>query len=197
MPIEVPDKYSEQTITLMVKNMVCNCCLRIIRQELEKLPVTIIHIGLGEINLSFDQEKIKKKDIIAVLEKEGFPFIVSREEILVQQIKIAIKELIHFSGNKSSIIRNSDYLVEKVGASYQVLSPIFKKHEGISLKKFITLRKIEKVKELLDYDELTLSEIAYDLGYSSAQYLSTVFKTITGHTVSEYIKSPDRRKKGV
>jgi AraC family transcriptional regulator len=117
----------DKTITLMVKNMVCNCWLRVIKQELEKLPVTILHIGFGAISLSFDQEKIQIKDIVTVLEKEGFPVIVNREQILVEQIKIAIKELIHFSSNRSSIIRNSDYLVEKMVAPYQVLSTVFKK----------------------------------------------------------------------
>jgi AraC family transcriptional regulator len=170
--------------------MVCNCCMRIIRQELEKFPVTILHISLGEIKLSFDDDKISLKAIEEVLEKEGFPVVVDKEKILVEQIKTAVVELIHFANNKSSIIRNSDYLVEKLGTSYQILSTLFSKHEGITLEKFIIMHKIEKVKELLDYDELTLSEIAYDMGYSSVQYLSTVFKSITGISVSEYKKNP-------
>jgi AraC family transcriptional regulator len=181
----------------MVKNMVCNCCVRIIRQELEKLPIKIVHLGLGEIKLSFDQDKINVKAIEKVLEKEGFPVVVDKEKILVEQIKTAVVELIHFASNKSSIIRNSDYLVEKLDTSYQVLTTVFSKHEGITLEKFIILHKIEKVKELLDYDELTLSEIAYDMGYSSVQYLSTVFKSITGISVTEYKKTPGSGRKAI
>jgi AraC family transcriptional regulator len=177
--------------------MVCNCCMRIIRQELEKLPVSIVHLGLGEIILTLDQEKTSLKTIETILEKEGFPVIFDKEKILVQQIKTAVIELIHFANNKSSIIRNSDYLVEKLEMSYQTLSTVFSKHEGMTLEKFIILHKIEKVKELLDYNELTLSEIAYDMGYSSVQYLSTVFKSITGISVTEYKKSPGRGRKAI
>jgi AraC family transcriptional regulator len=177
--------------------MVCNCCMRIIRQELEKLPVTIIHLGLGEATLSFDVDKITLITVAEILEKEGFPMVVDKEKILVEQIKTAVVELIHFASNKSSIIRNSDYLVEKLGASYQTLSTVFSKHEGLTLEKFIIMHKIEKVKELLDYNELTLSEIAYDMGYSSVQYLSTVFKSVTGISVTEYKKSPSRGRKAI
>lgn len=177
--------------------MVCNCCMRIIRQELEKLPVKIIFLGLGEITLEIDHQKTNLKNIEAILEKEGFPVLTDKEKILVEQIKTAVIELIHFASNKSSIIRNSDYLVEKLDMSYQILSTVFSKHEGITLEKFIILHKIEKVKELINYNELTLSEIAYDMGYSSVQYLSTVFKSITGISVTEYKKSPGFERKAI
>lgn len=171
--------------------------MRIISQELQKLPVTIIHISLGVISLSFDHEKVSLKTIVAVLEKEGFPVIVNREKILVEQIKTAIIELIHSSGNKSSIIRNSDYLVERLGVSYSVLFTVFSKHEGMNIEKFIIIQKIEKVKELLDHDGLTLNEIAHNIGCCGVQHLSALFKSTTGISVMEYKKSLVQRRKRV
>jgi AraC family transcriptional regulator len=177
--------------------VVCHCCTRIIRQRLEHLPVIINHIGLGDIMLTFDNKKTDLKIIEQALTDEGFPVLVDKEKILVEDIKTAVIELIHFANNKSSIIRNSDYLVEKLGMSYQTLSTVFSKNEPMTLEKFIILHKIERVKELLEYNELTLSEIAYDMGYSSVQYLSTVFKSITGISVTEYKKSPLQKRKAI
>jgi AraC-like DNA-binding protein len=89
------------------------------------------------------------------------------------------------------MVRNSDYLVEKFGLSYQYISSVFSKNEGVTLEKFIIRHKIEKAKELILYDELSLSEIAYMMGYSSVQYLSTQFRNVTGVSVSEFKKNPD------
>lgn len=174
--------------------MVCNCCIRIIKQELSKLPLKIEYISLGEIHIEYSESEISRAEIDAVFEREGFPVLEDKEKILVEQLKTAVIELIHLNNNKSSIIRNSDYLVEKLGTSYHILSRLFSKHEKITLERFIILHKIEKVKELLDYDELSLSEIAYDMGYSSVQYLSNVFKGVTGKSVTEYKKNPVPRK---
>lgn len=175
-----------ETRIFYLKNMNSTCCIRLIRKVIQQLGAEDGYIKLGEVSLSWDSGKLSEKEIISALEENGFPVLKDKEQQLIEKIKTSVIELIHLSDNKSSIIRNSDYLVDKTGYSYQHLSSIFSQHENMTLERFIILHKIEKVKELLDYDELTLSEIAWQMGYSSVQYLSSQFKKVTGLTVSEY-----------
>ena len=121
----------------------------------------------------------------------GFALAHNREERIVEEIKVAVIELIHHLNNVDSIVRKSDYIVEKLGLSYQYLSKVFSEHEHQTLEKYVILQKIERIKNLIDNEEFTLSEIAYLMDYSSVQYLSNQFKTITGMTVSQY-KERDR-----
>lgn len=170
--------------------MSCHCCVRIVREELEKIGVKVNSVSLGEADITYNISEPGFDVIRKVLAENGFELVQNREEAIVEQIKIAVIELIHLSNNSNSIIRNSDYLVDKIQLSYQYLSNLFSQHEQITLEKFIILHKIEKVKELLSYDELTLSEIAFQMGYSSVQYLSTQFRSITGLSVTEYKRDP-------
>ena len=183
--------------TLHIKNMVCNCCSRIIRQELEKNEVFVNSIRLGVLNITYDASRKSLDQVTAILEANGFEVIWEKESILVEQIKQAVIELVHLSNNVNSIIRKSDYLIEKLGYSYQHLSKVFSKNNHITLEKFIILHKIERIKELLDGNEFTLSEISYMMDYSSVQHLSTQFKNITGLSVSEYKKSDKSIKKSL
>ena len=178
------------TKILLLKNMTSNCCIRIVKQFFEGIGVTVNTIKLGEVCITYDAGKIHEARIKNLLRNEGFEIIVDKEKSLVEQIKISVIELIHMANYSNSIIRNSDYLVDKLNLSYQYLSTIFSKHEKITLEKFIINHKIEKVKELISYDELTLSEISYQMGYSSVQYLSTQFKNIAGVSVTEFKKDP-------
>jgi AraC-like DNA-binding protein len=182
------------TRTINLKNMVCNCCIKIIQLELENVGVKVEKALLGEITIVYDTKAIKYSEIEEIIFENGFEVITDKDKILAEQIKIAVIELIHYAGNKSSIIRNSDYLVEKLGYSYQYLTSVFTSIENTTLEKFIILHKIEKVKELLEYGELSLSEIAYQMEYSSVQYLSTQFKNITGVSVTDYKRSGLSRK---
>ena len=129
------------------------------------------------------------ENISTILKKLGFELVVSREAKITNKIKTVVIELIHHLNNVDSIVRKSDYLVEMLGMSYQQLSKIFSKHEPVTLERYIILNKIERIKELLMYDEYTLSEIAYMMDYSSVQYLSNQFKKETGYSVSDYKKS--------
>ena len=183
-----------KSATLYIKNMVCQCCLRVISQELEKAGVTVTEISLGRASVSFDPEKVTMEKIRSVLHSLGTDLIDGRENRLVEEIKVAVVELIHYMNNVDSIVRKSEYLVEKTGLSFAYLSRIFSAHEQITLERFIILHKIERIKELIDQDEYTLSEIAFMMDYSSVQYLSNQFKHITGMTVSEY-KEGDRSSK--
>jgi AraC family transcriptional regulator len=186
-----------KTTTLYIKNMVCQCCLRVISQELERAGVTVSEIQLGKARVSYDPHLVTMEQIRAVLNALGTDLVESREQRLVEEIKLAVVELIHYMNNVDSIVRKSDYLVEKTGLSFAYLSRIFSSHEKITLEKFIILHKIERIKELIDQEEFTLSEIAFMMDYSSVQYLSNQFKHITGMTVSEYRESDRSSKKSI
>lgn len=183
------------TEVLHVKNMVCKCCIRVIKSELEKSGININEIRLGIINISYDSSLISPEKISNILSELGFELIIGRDEMLVEQIKSAVIELVHYLNNVNSIIRKSDYLVEKLGYTYQHLSKTFSRHESITLERFIILHKIERIMELIDGNEFTLSEIAYMMDYSSVQHLSMQFRSITGLSVSEYKKSDKSIKK--
>lgn len=174
------------TEVFFLKNMNTSCCVRLIRKVLGEAGLDAGYIRMGEVSVSWNAEKYSSDDLKTLFTDNGFPVITNKEEQLVEKIKSAVIELIHYSDNKSSIIRNSDYLVDRTGYSYQHLSAVFSQHTSMTLEKFIIHHKIEKVKELIETDEMTLSEIAWQMDYSSVQYLSTQFKKISGATVSEY-----------
>ncbi len=183
-----------KTTTIHIKNMVCSCCLRVIREEFEKAGIIVEEIRLGQATISYDPAAQSLEDVQAILVELGTDLIDTRENRLVEEIKRTVFELIHQMNNVDSIVRKSDYMVEKMGLSYSYLSRIFSTHEHLTLEKFIILNKIERIKELIDQEELTLSEIAFMMDYSSVQYLSNQFKHTTGMTVSEY-KESDRSSK--
>lgn len=176
--------------------MVCDCCIRVIEMELNKLAVKVIKIKLGEAEISFNPAKISINDIEKKLNENGFAILINKDKLLIEEIKRAVIDLVHHS-TFNAMVRNSDYIVGKFGRTYPYLSSLFSKYEGIMLEKYIILQKIEKVKLLIHEDELTLSEIAFMMGYSSVQYLSTQFKSITGISVSEFKKSPAVYRKSI
>ncbi|MBU2649948.1 MAG: helix-turn-helix transcriptional regulator [Bacteroidetes bacterium] len=163
---------------------------------MEQIGVTIESLRMGEIRISFDPENIDEARILQVLHENGFDPVNDNESRLTEQIKLAVIDLVHHS-TFNSMVRNSDFLVEKFNLSYQHISSLFSKHVGITLEKYIIIQKIEKAKELIISGELTLSEIAYIMGYSSVQYLSTQFKNVTGVSVSEFKKDPARYRRPV
>lgn len=175
--------------TIQVRNMVSTCCVTLLNSLLTSPVTEVQEISLGKVTLSYDPGKIKWESIVKILEENGFGIIEDREKILVEQIKLAVIDLVHHT-TYNAMVRNSDYLVERFSMSYPYLSSLFSRHEATTLEKFIILHKIEKVKELIDYGELSLSEIAFMMGYSSVQYLSTQFKNITGISVTEYRNDP-------
>jgi len=169
----------------------------VIKEELEAAGIGVDEIGLGKATISYDEQEISYDYIRTLLVDLGMDLIVTRDSRLVEQIKLAVVELIHYMNNVDSIVRKSEYLVEKTGLSYSYLSRIFSSQEHITLEKFIILNKIERIKELIDQEELTLSEIAFRMDYNSVQYLSSQFKQSTGLTVSEYRESDRSSKKPI
>jgi len=166
----------------------------LLRERLEAGGISILDLQPGRVSISYDSSRHDHGTISGILGAIGMDLLESREKVLVERIKQAVIELIHHMNNVDSIVRKSDYLVEKMGYSYQHLSKTFSAHEPATLERYVILQKIERIKELIDNQEYTLSEIAYMMDYSSVQYLSNQFHKITGMTVSEY-KSSDRSSK--
>lgn len=176
--------------------MSCHCCIRLVKRLLEDNRVIVNDVVMGEVKISYDPDLVDFAVITTLIEKEGFELIKDKDEQLAEQIRNAVIDLVHYS-TFNAMVRNSDYLVEKFNLSYQYISTLFSKQQNITLEKFIILQKIEKVKELIHYGELTLSEIAYMMGYSSVQYLSTQFKNVTGISVSEFKKDPAKYRHAI
>ena len=180
---------------IFIKNMICSCCIRLVKEDLTKIGITVIEVKLGEATVIYDPEIISITQIEEALQNLGMELIKNKDEILVEQIKQTIIELVHYMNNVDSIVRKSEYLVEKMGRSYQTLSKMFSKVEPITLEKYIILQKIERVKELAMEDKISLSEIAWMMDYSSPHHLSSQFKLITGISLSDFKKDPASYKK--
>jgi AraC family transcriptional regulator len=172
--------------TLYIKNMVCPRCIKVVREELGKLDLNVENIILGEAVVS-SAKNIDENKIRDILEQNGFELIDDKQAKIVEKVKVIVIELIkNQSEDKLTGVNFSEYISEKVEKSYQYISSLFSSHEGVTLETYIINQKIEKVKELLVYNELSLTEISYRLGYSSVQHLSSQFKKITGLTPSEF-----------
>jgi AraC-like DNA-binding protein len=131
------------------------------------------------------------------LNKVGFELIMDPKQIIIEQIKTAVIDYIRYDtlGNKK--VNFSDFLSEKLGKSYSYLSEIFSKAEGKTIERYLILQKIERVKELISYNEMNFSEIAYELNYSSVAHLSRQFKQITGMTLSQYRELAIKERKSL
>lgn len=172
------------TYTVNIKNMVCNRCIWVVGKIFDDLGLKPINIELGKVLLQGNITPVMIEKINAGLEQHGFEIITDKGLKLVEEIKVCIIQLIH--DGKLLNINISDYLVRKCNKDYSYLSKLFSQTNGISIEKYYILQKIERVKELLVYGELTLSEIAYSMGYSSVAHLSKQFKNTTGMTTKVF-----------
>jgi AraC-like DNA-binding protein len=172
--------------TLYIRNMVCNRCIRVVEEEFGKLGLQIKSISLGEVVIitPLNEEMISK--IRYVLIENGFELIEDQKIKIIEQIKLLILELIRDVENIPGKINISDYLSQKLNSDYHYLSSLFSSIENITIEHYLILQKIERAKELLKYGELTLSEIAYRLGYSSVAHLSAQFKKVTGMNANQF-----------
>jgi len=166
--------------------MVCNRCIKVVKDEFEKIGLEIKNIILGEVELSVEPTKEQLRNINNVLEQNGFELIENRKAKIIEKVKNIVIKTIYNDEKKSDKKKFSEIIVSEVGMEYHYLSSLFSSLESITIEQYIILQKIERAKELLKYDELTLSEIAYKLGYSSVQHLSNQFKKITGLSASEF-----------
>ncbi len=166
--------------TIYIKNMVCNRCIRVVKEDLEKLGIGIESIELGKAVLDGELSESDLMQVEKVLLSGGFELINDRQRQIIEQVKTIIIEHVHHNKHKPASTNFSDFLEQQVGVNYYGLSKLFSSIEGITIEKFIILQKVERVKELLIYGELTVSEIAFQLDYSSSAHLSAQFKKVTG-----------------
>ncbi len=172
--------------------MVCNRCIKVVRQELTKAGIDFIRVDLGTIYRQHILSDKEKEKLIQVLEKEGFEVIEEREAKIINQIKSLLLE--HIQYGKGNAQNFSDFLVSSIGMEYSQMSKLFSNAENKSIENYSIHLKIERVKELLTYNELSLSEISYELNYSSPQHLSRQFKQVTGLTPTTFKKIGKRKK---
>ncbi|MGJ5641385.1 helix-turn-helix domain-containing protein [Formosa sp. S-31] len=179
---------------LFIKNMVCNRCIMVVQNELDKLGFKVVNINLGEVALENEPTLEEKKRLDKALIQLGFEIIDDKKSLIIEKIKNTIISLVHHQDNELKI-NLSEELSSKIHHDYNYLSNLFSEVEGITIEKYFIAQKIEKVKELLVYDELSLSEIALRLNYSSAAYLSNQFKKVTGLTPSHFKKIKEDKRK--
>jgi YesN/AraC family two-component response regulator len=177
--------------------MVSNRCKMVVKSELHKRGLHFTTILLGEVEIMEDLPKEQLDNLNAALKKTGLELMDDKNSILVEKIKTIIIELVHYTDDQIKI-NLSDYLSEKLNHNYTYISNLFSEVKGTTIEQFFLSHKIEKVKELLVYDELNLTEIAYKLHYSSVAHLSNQFKKMTGLTPSHFksLKSKKRNTLG-
>ena len=178
---------------LYIKNMVCIRCKMVVKSELEKLGLhhIVVDLGAAEIKEDISPEQLEKLD--TALKKSGLELMDDKKSMLIERIKIIIIELVHYSDEELKI-NLSDYISEKLNYNYTYLASLFSEVHGTTIEKYYIMHKIERVKELLVYEELNLTEIAYKLHYSSVAHLSSQFKKITGLTPSHFKQLKNKRR---
>ncbi|WP_203558453.1 AraC family transcriptional regulator [Bacteroides sp. 519] len=184
----------EQKNKLYIKNMVCNRCIMVVREEFKKLGIEPIQVELGIVETATPLTAHQRESIKSALNPLGFELIDDKRIRIIEQVKNAIIELI-YTKNGDLKVNLSDYLAAKVHHDYSYISNLFSEIENTTIEKYFIAQKTERVKELLVYDELSLSEIADLLNYSSTAHLSTQFKKVTGLTPSHFKKVKENKRK--
>jgi AraC-like DNA-binding protein len=170
---------------IFVKYMVSLRCKMVVKEELKKLGLHFIVVDLGEIEIMEDLTESQHQELKVALLTSGLELMDDKRAVLIEKIKTVIVEMVHYSDELPKV-NYSDYISDKLHYDYTYLSNLFSEVKGITIQQFIITHKIERVKELLLYDELNLTEISYRMQYSSVAHLSNQFKKITGLTPSEF-----------
>lgn len=173
--------------------MISNRCKMVVKEELKNLGLHFIFVDLGEIEIMEDLTGEQRDQLKMALLPSGLELMDDKRAILIEKIKNVIIEMIH-NLNDSIKVNHSDYISEKLKMDYTYLSNVFTEVKGITIQQYIIIHKIEKVKELMMYDELNLTEIAYQLNYSSVAHLSNQFKKITGFPPSHFKQLKEKRR---
>lgn len=171
--------------TLYIKNMVCDRCIAAVTTVLREMGLGPLSVELGVARISNTMGTESEAELRRRLSEQGFGLIGDRRKQTVERIKNAVVELVHYGGGGKA--QNlSDYIAARLHADYSALSRTFSELTGITVERYFILQRTERVKELLQYGELSLSQIALRMNYSSTAYLSTQFKSVTGMTPSQY-----------
>lgn len=178
-----------------VKNMVCPRCIMAVRGIFQELNYPPAEVSLGEVETTEPVSPEKLTILREKLTSYGFELIDDSKSQLIEKIKTLIIELIHYRKEDDLKVNYSDYIAANLGKDYHYLSNLFSDVTGTTIEKYIISQKIERVKELLVYDEHTLSQIAYELGYSSVAHLSAQFKKVTGLTPGHFKQIGTNKRK--
>jgi len=178
--------------TLKIKNMVCDRCIMVVKDVFEKAEIPVSEVILGEVTLKNPITDNQKEIIDKELKSIGFEIIETRKSQISEKIKNEITTLVYDPKGIRLHENLSDYLSNKLGFEYSYLTTVFSEEENLSIEKYFILQRIERIKELISYDELLLKEIAEKMQYSSVAHLSSQFKKITGMSPSEFKKNQNR-----
>jgi AraC-like DNA-binding protein len=176
--------------------MISNRCKLAVKEELKKLGLHFVVVDLGEIEIMEEMTSEQRRHLQIGLLSAGLELMDDKRAVLIERIANVITEMIHHSDELPKV-NYSDYISEKLNYDYTYLSNLFSEVKGITIQQFIIVHKIERVKELLLYDELNLTEISYKMHYSSVAHLSNQFKKITGLTPTHYKQLKDKRRKTI
>ena len=179
-----------------IKNMVCPRCISAVTNIMEELHIPFSVIKLGEVELASSLSEETKNAFSKALQNFGFSLIDNRKSQLIEQMKTLVINKIHYASEELDF-KWADYIGDNINLDYKYLSSLFSSVESITFEQYIINQKIERIKELLVYDELTLSEISFKLNYSSVAYLSNQFKKLTGMTPSEFKKGTNKNRKSL
>lgn len=179
---------------LLIKNMVSIRCKMIVKSELKNMGLHVKVVELGEIEILEELNEKKYKQLQSALQTYGLELMEDKKSMLIEKIKNIIVEMVHYSDDLMTV-NFSDYLTSKLNYDYNYLSNLFSEVKGTTIEQYIISHKIERAKELLIYDEPTLTEIAYQLNYSSVSHLSMQFKKVTGLTPSFFKQMKHKRLK--
>lgn len=173
--------------------MVSNRCKMLVKEELKKLDLHFIVVDLGEVEIMEDLTEDQREDLRTALHNSGLELMDDKKAVLIEKIKNAIVEMVHHS-DEIIKVNFSDYLSEKLNHDYTYMANLFSEVQGTTIEQFIISHKIERIKELMIYDELTITEIAWKMNYSSVAHLSNQFKKVTGLSPSHFKKLKDMRR---
>lgn len=176
--------------------MVCPRCIKTVETILENIGLPPFHVELGEVELKNQITAVQQSELISELKQNGFDLLEDHSSKIISKIKSILIANIHLK-EENEKVNYSTVLSEKLKQEYSSLSKLFSSVEGITIEKFVLKQKIEKVKELLIYNELSLKEIAFDLNYSSVAHLSNQFKKETGMTPTQFKKQTIQNRKSL
>lgn len=175
--------------------MVCPRCIMAVESVFKKMDIAILSISLGEVEIEEELTELELTELTQILDDLGFKLLDDKKKRIIEKIKTSIVELIY----KPLVLKTnlSDFLSDRLRLDYTYISNLFSEEEDTTIEKYFISQKIERVKELLKYDELSLSEIAFQLNYSSVAHLSTQFKKVTGITPSQFKQTNSIKRKPI
>lgn len=174
------------TETVYIKNMVCDRCIRVVREEFTSMGLDVRRIDLGEAEVGSVRGGLDRDAVRDVLQRNGFELIENANARLIEAVKKAVITFVHHRTGSEPGRRYTDFIASTVGRDYHSLSVLFSSVENVTIEQYYIRQRIERVKELMKYGDRTLSEIAYMMEYSSVQHLSNQFKSVTGLTPSQF-----------